>query len=159
MKTFEKRPLSLPTASIKQIICLSAGLLLMTALQDAHAQQADDILGVWMPSEGTSYIHIYKNKENEKYYGRIVWLKEPKDESGKPKTDRNGEPTLKMVNLKDFIFEDGEWTDGTIYDPKSGNLYYCSIEMPRKDKLDVRGSLDPFGLVGRTDVWVRMKTK
>jgi uncharacterized protein (DUF2147 family) len=159
MKTFEKRPLSLPTASIKQIICLSAGLLLMTALQDAHAQQADDILGVWMPSEGTSYIHIYKNKENEKYYGRIVWLKEPKDESGKPKTDPNGEPTLKMVNLKDFIFEDGEWTDGTIYDPKSGNLYYCSIEMPRKDKLDVRGSLDPFGLVGRTDVWVRMKTK
>jgi len=125
----------------------------------AQAQQADDILGIWMPSEGTSYIQIYKNQDNQKYYGRIVWLKEPNDETGQPKTDPEGEPILKMVNLKDFIFEDGEWTDGTIYDPKSGNLYYCSMEMSKKDKLEVRGSLDPFGLVGRTDVWVRMKTK
>lgn len=127
--------------------------------QPAEAQKADDIVGIWMPSEGTSYIQIYKSKSNDKYFGRIVWLKEPNDESGNPKTDPDGKPILKMVNLKDFVFEDGEWTDGTIYDPKSGNLYYCSIEMPKKDKLDVRGSLDPFGLVGRTDVWVRMKTK
>jgi len=125
----------------------------------ATAQKADDIIGIWMPSEGTSYIQIYKQKESEKYFGRIVWLKEPNDETGNPKKDPNGDPILKMVNLKDFVFEDDEWTDGTIYDPKSGNLYYCTIEMDKKDKLAVRGSVDPFGLVGRTDVWVRMKTK
>lgn len=134
-------------------------LSMFTVVEKATAQQADDIIGIWMPSEGTSYICIYKGKENEKYYGQIVWLKEPNDENGKPKRDPNGDLVLKMVNLKDFVFEDEEWTDGTIYDPKSGNLYYCTIEMPKKDKLEVRGSLDPFGIVGRTDVWVRMKTK
>ncbi len=159
MKTFKTRLLPLYPSAMKRTVLLLTCLLLAATYQAAEAQKADDIVGIWMPSEGTSYIHIYKNDENEKYYGRIVWLKEPNDESGKPKTDPDGNPTLKMVNLKDFIFEDGEWTDGTIYDPKSGNLYYCSIEMPKKDKLDVRGSLDPFGLVGRTDVWVRMKTK
>jgi uncharacterized protein (DUF2147 family) len=123
------------------------------------AQKADDIIGLWRPSEGTSYINIYKNAENGKYYGQIVWLKEPNDANGKPKRDPNGDPILKMVNLKDFEFDEDEWEDGTIYDPKSGNLYYCSIEMPSPDKLEVRGSLDPFGLVGRTDVWVRMKKK
>lgn len=124
----------------------------------ALAQKADDIIGLWRPSEGTSYIKIYK-AQNGKYYGQIVWLKEPNDENGNPKRDPNGDLILKMVNLKDFVFDDDEWEDGTIYDPKSGNLYYCSIEMPSPDKLEVRGSLDPFGLVGRTDVWVRMKKK
>jgi len=129
------------------------------AINDSNAQKADDIIGIWMPSEGTSYIRIYKSKKNSKYYGQIVWLKEPNDESGNPKRDPKGDLILKMVNLKDFVFEDEEWTDGTIYDPKSGNLYYCTIEMVKKDKIEVRGSVDPFGLVGRTDVWVRMKTK
>lgn len=144
---------------MKKITILTIALICLFAVQTTQAQKADDIVGIWMPSEGTSYIQIYKNKDNQKYYGRVVWLKEPNDESGKPKTDPDGEPILKMVNLKDFVFEDDEWTDGTIYDPKSGNLYYCNIEMDKKDKLEVRGSLDPFGLVGRTDVWVRMKTK
>lgn len=129
------------------------------AFTNSYAQKADDIVGLWRPSEGTSYINIYKSPKNNKYYGQIVWLKEPNNEKGEPKRDPNGDPILKMVNLKDFVFEDDEWTDGTIYDPKSGNLYYCSIEMPKKDRLEVRGSLDPFGLVGRTDVWVRMKKK
>lgn len=124
----------------------------------ATAQKADDIVGIWKPSEGTSYIRIYK-ATNNKYYGQVVWLKEPNDAQGNPKRDPNGDLILKMVNLKDFEFDEDEWTDGTIYDPKSGNLYYCSIEMPSPDKLEVRGSLDPFGLVGRTDVWVRMKKK
>ncbi|SFR51633.1 Uncharacterized conserved protein, DUF2147 family [Robiginitalea myxolifaciens] len=142
--------------SYKKLFLLLAFALLSSP---AFSQKADDILGIWMPSEGTSYIQIFKAKDSGKYNGRIVWLKEPNDESGNPKTDPNGDEILRMVNLKDFVFEEDEWTDGTIYDPKSGNLYYCTIEMVKKDKLEVRGSIDPFGLVGRTDVWVRMKTK
>lgn len=144
---------------MKHPITLLGVLFFSLFSHQAVAQKADDIIGIWMPSEGTSYIQVYKNKENSKYFGRIVWLKEPNDEAGQPKTDPEGELMLKMVNLKDFVFDDDQWTDGTIYDPKSGNLYYCTIEMPKKDRLEVRGSLDPFGIVGRTDVWVRMKTK
>jgi uncharacterized protein (DUF2147 family) len=121
-------------------------------------REASDIIGVWMPSEGTAYVKIFKEKGKDKFHGKIVWLKEPNDEEGKPKTDPDGNPTLNMLNLRNFVFEDEEWVDGTIYDPKSGNTYYCTIEMLNKNKLEVRGSLDPFGLVGRTDTWVRMKT-
>lgn len=122
------------------------------------AREANDIVGVWMPSEGTAYVKIFKEKGKGKYHGKIVWLKEPNGEDGKPKTDPDGKPILNMLNLRDFIFEDDEWVDGTIYDPKSGNTYYSTIEMKSKNKLEVRGSVDPFGLVGRTDTWVRMKT-
>ncbi|MFS4418479.1 DUF2147 domain-containing protein [Maribacter sp. 2307ULW6-5] len=126
---------------------------------EQRGKNPGDIVGVWMPSEGTAYIKIFKEKGKEKYHGKIVWLKEPNDEAGKPKTDPDGKAILNMLNLRDFVFEDGEWVDGTIYDPKTGNTYYSSIEMVNKNKLEVRGSLDPFGLVGRTDTWVRMKTK
>lgn len=128
------------------------------AEEEAAKREARDIVGVWMPSEGTSYIKIFKEKGKDVFHGKIVWLKEPNNEEGNPKTDPDGKPILNMLNLRDFVFEDGEWVGGTIYDPKSGNTYYCTIEMPNQNKLEVRGSLDPFGLVGRTDTWVRMKS-
>ena len=139
------------------ILVLSTAFAVSPAL-DKNVE-ANDIVGLWMPSEGTAYVKIFKEKGKEKYHGRIVWLKEPNDENGNPKTDPEGKAILNMLNLRDFIFEDGEWVDGTIYDPKTGNTYYCTIEMLNKNKLEVRGSLDPFGLVGRTDTWVRMETK
>jgi uncharacterized protein (DUF2147 family) len=122
-------------------------------------KEASDIIGVWMPSEGTAYVKIFKEKDKEKYHGKIVWLKEPNDEAGNPRKDTEGKPILNMLNLKNFVFEDGEWVDGTIYDPKTGNTYYSTIEMVNENKLEVRGSLDPFGLIGRTDTWVRMKNE
>ena len=119
--------------------------------------QAGDIVGIWKPSEGTAYVKIFKEKGKDVYHGKIVWLREPNDENGNPKTDPNGKPIMNMINLRDFVFDEDEWVDGTIYDPKIGSTYYCAIEMLNNNKLEVRGSLDPFGLVGRTDTWVRMK--
>ena len=142
-------------AALLCIAALSSGFIATPTPPDTRS--ANDIIGVWMPSEGTSYIRIFKEKGKEKYHGKIVWLKEPNDASGQPKKDPDGKPILNMLNLRDFVFKDGEWVDGTIYDPKSGNTYYCTIEMVNENKLEVRGSLDPFGLVGRTDTWVRMK--
>lgn len=145
-----------------KLTLLALILVLTTAFASVPALdknvEANDIVGLWMPSEGTAYVKIFKEKGKEKYHGRIVWLKEPNDENGNPKTDPEGKAILNMLNLRDFIFEDGEWVDGTIYDPKTGNTYYCTIEMLNENKLEVRGSLDPFGLVGRTDTWVRMKS-
>ena len=139
------------------MIKLFSTLTLCISMLLAHGQDANDIVGIWQPSEGTSYIKIFKQKGHDKYFGKIVWLKEPNDEKGNPRVDENGKALMNMVNLRDFVFKKGVWTEGTIYDPKTGNTYYCTIEMKDPDKLDVRGSIDPMGIVGRTDVWVRMK--
>lgn len=82
-------------------------------------KEASNIIGVWMPSEGTAYVKIFKEKDKEKYHGKIVWLKEPNDEAGNPRKNTDGKLILNMLNLKNFVFEDGEWVDGTIYDPKT----------------------------------------
>jgi uncharacterized protein (DUF2147 family) len=132
----------------------------------SNAQSADDLIGVWQPSEGTSYVKV--EKQGDKYYGKVVWLKEPNDDQGKPKVDaKNPDKTLQsrpikgMRMLNDFVFDgkNKEWKSGTIYDPKSGNTYYCTIRQKSQNQIEVRGSLDQSGLIGRTDVWVKVEKK
>jgi uncharacterized protein (DUF2147 family) len=143
---------------VRKTLILMLIFIVVSFINIAKAQfAATDIVGIWMPSEGTSYIKIFKEKGKDKYHGKIVWLKEPNDKNGNPRKDSKGALILNMLNLRDFEHKDGKWTNGTIYDPKSGNTYYCTIEMVSKDKIEVRGSIDSYGIVGRTDTWVRMK--
>lgn len=126
------------------------------------AQDADQLVGVWEPSHGKARVKI--EKIGEKYYGKIVWLKEPNDETtGEPKTDKNNpDPALRENKLrgyrilKDFSYSgDGEWADGTIYDPENGNTYSCTIKMTDDNTLDIRGYIG-VSAFGRTDVWKRL---
>ncbi|HOZ52036.1 MAG TPA: DUF2147 domain-containing protein [Chitinophagaceae bacterium] len=133
----------------------------------AKAQNADDIIGNWKNGEGSGIIQIYKTTSGH-YAGKIVWLKEPIDpETGKPKLDKRNPdeslrtvPTLGLINLKGFSFdqEDKNWVDGTIYDPKNGKEYSCKAELTSKNVLEVRGYIG-VSLLGRTDTWTRMVKK
>ncbi len=132
----------------------------------AQEVKADDILGVWLNEDKDAHIQIYK--EGDKYFGKIIWLKEPIDpDTGKPKVDdKNDDPKLQnrpimgLLLLKDFVFDgDDEWEDGEIYDPKSGNTYSCYMEFEdddNKDLLKIRGYIG-FSLLGRTTHWTRVK--
>ncbi len=120
---------------------------------------ADEIIGLWLTGEERSTVEIYK--EGDTLCGKIVALKEPLDESGKPKVDRhNPDPALRsrpLLGLQliwGFRHKKDSWTGGRIYDPDSGKTYYCKIHV-QGDRLTARGSLDPWGMAGRTVVWVR----
>lgn len=131
----------------------------------AWAQNADDIVGVWEPGHGKARVKI--DNIDGKYYGRIVWLKEPNDpETGKPKTDVNN-PDASMKNvplrgyriLKDFEYKGkGEWAEGTIYDPETGNTYSSVITWKDENTLDIRGYVG-VKTFGRSDTWRRLKVK
>jgi len=144
-----------------------SALVAVFSLGMATAQNSDGdkLVGVWQPSEGTAYVKI--DKIGNKYYGRIVWLKEPLNEDGEPKTDVNNpdeslrETPLKGYRiLKDFVWDETEkiWVDGTIYDPKNGTTYNCKIELTEDNKIEVRGFVGT-AVFGRTDVWTRLVKK
>lgn len=127
----------------------------------SYAQKTDDILGKWLNPSGEGQIEIFK--KGNKYFGKLVWINEPNDENGRPKTDiKNPNPSLRnkpalgMELLKNFIFEDNKWTDGTIYDPKSGKTYSCNLNLKDNSHLNVRGYIG-ISLIGRTEVWKRVK--
>jgi len=65
-------------------------------------------------------------------------------------------PILGLEILKDFVYEDGKWTDGKIYDPKSGKTYSCNMTLKSNGDLNIRGYIG-ISLIGRTDVWKKVK--
>lgn len=132
-------------------------LLLIALISSGYAQKADDIVGIWYNQEKTAKVKIFK--VGDRYNGKIVWLKEPLRD-GKPKLDRENEdedlrsrPIMGLEILKDFEFDEDEWEDGTIYDPKNGETYSCYITK-EGEKLNVRGYVG-ISLIGRTSVWTK----
>ena len=131
---------------------------------EASAQKsADDLVGVWEPSHGKGRVKI--EKIGDKYFGKVVWLKEPIDpETGEKKLDKNNpDPALRTRKrlglrvLQDFTFSGkGVWENGTIYDPENGSTYNCKINMTDKNTLDIRGYVGT-PMFGRTDTWKRMQ--
>ena len=117
-------------------------IITLICFQSIHAQKnADLILGKWQTGSGNAHVEIYKNGNT--YQGKIVWLSEPIDpETKKPKTDTK--------------HPDASLHQGHIYDPKNGKEYKCNISFKDKNTLNVRGYIG-FSMIGRTDVWTRVK--
>lgn len=144
----------------KLVITLLFIFPLLCAFQ-SFAQEADGLVGLWLPSNGKARVQIFK--EGDKFSGRIVWLREPNNDEGKPKVDKNNPDaklqTRRLLGLKllnDFSYVGKKsWENGTIYDPENGNLYNCVITMTDENTIEVRGFIG-VSMFGRTDVWKRM---
>src|SRR5580698_8283822 len=126
----------------------------------ANAQnKADRLEGLWYNDIKSAKIQITRNSDG-KFYGKVVWLKEPL-KNGKPKVDELNEdpklrtrPRLGLPVLAGFVKDgDDKYTDGTIYDPNNGKTYSCKITYKGKT-LDIRGYIG-ISLFGRTTVWSR----
>lgn len=136
-------------------------ILLTTTYFYTTAQNKDAILGKWVNSSGEAHIDIAS--KGSKYFGKIVWLKEPNDENGRLKTDVKNpnsslrkRPILGLELLNGFTYEDGKWVDGAVYDPKSGKTYSCNMSLKENGQLNMRGYIG-ISLVGRSEIWKRVK--
>ncbi|NVM62615.1 uncharacterized protein (DUF2147 family) [Mucilaginibacter sp. SG538B] len=134
-------------------------LLTIVAVSINAKAQTDKIEGLWYNDVKTAKIQISK-ESNGKFYGKVVWLKEPLKD-GKPKVDEmNGDeklrsrPRLGLPVLADFVKDgDNKYSGGTIYDPNNGKTYSCKMTYKGKT-LDIRGYIG-ISLFGRTTTWSR----
>ena len=144
--------------------------LLVIALAFANTTNAqgkpDKILGYYLTFDDEtnaekSQVQIYKDA-NGKYYGKIVWLKEPLKD-GKPKVDDKN-PDVKLQKraiigleiLKGFNFDKSseEWVNGTIYNPSSGKTYNCYINFESANRIKIRGYIGASWMgLGKTAYW------
>lgn len=149
-------------SKLKSLLTL-AGLFL-AFLTYSQPSGSDAIIGKWLNEDQDAHVQIYK--ENGKYFGKIVWLKEPNEPAtGLPKLDDENEdeslrsqPVMGMVLLKDFEYDadDQEWEDGTIYDPKNGSTYDCYMNFDDKGVLKIRGYVG-ISWIGRNTYWTRVQ--
>ena len=122
---------------------------------------ADDILGIWRNPTGNGHVEIFK--ENGKYYGRLVWLKKTIDTDGKPFLDKNNpnkqhcnKPLLGLIMLRDFLFNNGEWTGGKVYNPDDGKEYKSYLKLKDEKTLSIRGFIG-FSWIGKTLTFQRVR--
>jgi uncharacterized protein (DUF2147 family) len=147
---------------MKYISGVIAILILHCSIAAAQ-NNAGDVVGIWQTdSKEPAKVQIYKS--GEKYYGKIIWLKNPLTDSGKTQTDINnpdknkrGNPVVGLAVLKDFEFDGKkEWKGGTVYDPENGKTYKAYLYLADENTLKLRGYVG-FSALGRTQTWTKAK--
>lgn len=134
-------------------------LIFVLAINCLVFGQVDKIVGKWKTiddEDGStkSIVYIFK-ATNGKYYGKVEHLFKNPDKlciecSG---TNKN-KPILGMLVINEMIEKDGKLTGGTITDPNNGKVYRCNISIDKETgNLNVKGSLDKGGWIGRTQTW------
>ena len=129
------------------------------------SQDKESICGIWLEEEKQSHIEIYKTDSGD-YEGKIIWLAEPLDENGNTKLDKeNPDKNLRNQTIKGLVvindlkfIENNKWSDGTIYDARSGKTYSLNAHLKDPNTLFMRGYIG-FSLIGRTTTWTRLPEK
>ncbi len=142
---------------------LAIGLIMALAMPVlAHAaDEADGIVGVWVTKGGGARVKIEKGTDG-KYFGKIIWLKDPNDSAGQPFRDENNpdeskhdQPIIGLKMIKDFQYAGKNiWEKGKIYDPDDGKTYDCQLTLKGPKNLDVRGYYIVRAF-GRTEAWTK----
>ena len=115
--------------------------------------QIDKILGEWRTVNDktgeTEGVILFYQGDNGLYYGKTTHVYEKGKELNDPQY-------IGMVLIKDFKLEDGKLVGGTLFEPHENKTYYGKISYNAKNNtLEVRGSLDKYGWLGRTQIWVK----
>ena len=144
----------------KQTITLVA--VLFFSLATFAQRSKNQIEKIWYNQEKTSKIEVFLATDG-KYYGKVIWLKEPNDKTtGKPRLDKeNSEEKLKstpvmgLLILKGFSIDAEDknlYTGGTVYDPVKGKTY-CGKFTFKGTTIELRGFICSASFLGRTSTW------
>lgn len=137
---------------------LVLALISITPLAKGQSVSPQSIIGTWLSEKKDGKILIYQS--GNRYFGKLIWGSKLYDADGTPRKDvKNPDQNLKKrsllnaVILTDFIWDDGQWKNGEIYDPNNGKTYKATIKLKNKN-LEIRGFIG-ISLIGRTVVWSR----
>lgn len=146
------------------IIALISIMIIPMIQVQAQEFKADDVLGKWNTIDDEtgkkkSVVELYK--DGDKLYGKIIKLFRSPDEDPDPVCDKcdKDDPRYNkkiegMVILEGLEWDDDEWDDGTIMDPKNGKVYSCKLWL-KDGELQVRGYMG-FSLIGRSQTWKKV---
>ena len=142
------------------IIAMAVLTMLLLIPSAASAAQIRDVTGVWMTDDGQGVVEI--ERCGDKRCGRLVWLKTPLDDAGRPLRDGNNpdpaarqRPICGLEIIKDLVLQtNGSWDSGSVYDPEEGKSYSVMLKADSNDRLEVTGYLGIKAL-GETMTWTR----
>lgn len=137
--------------------------LLMAGFFTATAVNEPDISGVWLVGDKDYKIELKRTPSGE-IEGRVVWMKEPFDKKGKPRTDvdnddpaKRNTPVMGLKTVYNFKWNqnEGEFVDGNVY--KKGTVYCGKMKLNPDGTLHLRGYVCKLKFIGKSDTWTKVK--
>jgi uncharacterized protein (DUF2147 family) len=119
------------------LIALLCSIIFSIKIYAATSLTSDDLLGYWMSPKNDLLVQCYK--QNNKYYGKIVWFKKYEHVYENPENKVPEKTWMNTIIMKDFVPQNNMWTNGTIHDLKSNKTYDAEIKQISKTKISVRG--------------------
>ena len=140
-------------------VLLASALFAISPRAEAQLLQTNQIYGRWLTGDAHGVIDIHPCAET--ICGNVVWMLEPNDKGVARLDEKNPNPTLRRRPLCGLLVLGGFrhmspqlWTEGRIYDPRTGKTYHATLFLESAGVLKLRGYLGtPF--LGRTDTWTR----
>ena len=123
---------------MKKIIsfCFSLTMLFTLSFAKLDSGAADKIIGVyWSPKKDVK-IEIYK--KGDRYFGKSIWTATKRKDLKNPNASLRERDLLGTELFTNFIYKDGTYEDGKIYDSESGKTYDCKMSF-KGESLKVRG--------------------
>lgn len=113
----------------------------------------NEIVGFYWSPKKDAKIEIYLKAGL--YFGKFVWAATPRKDAKNPNKSLQNRDILGLEFLTKFVYDDGVYNGGEIYDPETGKTYSCKMSL-EGNKLKVRGYMG-ISLFGRTEYFERIK--
>jgi uncharacterized protein (DUF2147 family) len=148
---------------VKSLIPLAAlGVLTFGSSVMARDGGSLDPVGTWLVEDGRAKIHIEKcGAEQNGICGSVVWMKDPLDEKGHPKTDiknpdpvKRGRPALGMQIIKELKPDDDQVYSGQIYNAENGKDYDVTLKVEKPGELRLKGCV--LSILCQSQHWTRV---
>lgn len=139
-------------SSLLTIMTVTFMMLIGNISAQTKNPEADKIIGTYWSPKKDAKIIIYK--KGNLYYGKSTWVAKPRKDNKNPDKNLQLRDIQGIELLSSFSYDDGTYTNGTIYDPESGTTYKCKMTIEGK-QLKVRGYIG-ISLIGRTEFFERI---
>jgi uncharacterized protein (DUF2147 family) len=131
-------------------------IVLLTFFTNGFAQTSsmvsDNILGIYWSPKKNAKIEFYK--KGNVYFGKTIWVSNPKKDTENPNSQLRKRDLVGLDLLTNFIYDNGNYSGGQVYDPENGKTYSCKITCNGQN-LKVRGYIG-ISLLGRTETFERI---
>jgi len=125
----------------------------------AASQPSDEVIGDWWTENREGRVRITKDKEGL-FRGTTMCcaLKNNKDNPDKdlnnPQPNLRSRSTIGIVIIWKLKYENGEYVDGYVYNPRDGKTYRFEAKIIDRETLKIRGYMG-IPLLGQSQIWKR----
>ena len=134
-----------------------AAVALVAVVMTSVPVLAADPTGLWLSQDGDVKMKVAHC--GDAICGTIAWLKNPNDESGKPKVDKNnadaskrGRPIMGSAVVLPMKADGADKWSGQIYNAEDGKTYSGSFALSGATKADLKGCV---AIICKTKTWTR----